>query len=231
MVETTRTVHREEISKTALHREEITKTALHHQEITRTAHRRKETSKRTARIKIEEAMLHSRTTHKLDKTVEVMGGMILQTNQVTMDHLVVTKGKQIKLVKVTRTHKSTETSRKDKQAILGLLALQHLEIMVNRLHLELTGNRLDLQLLGNRLDLELTGNQLHQQILELTKGVQVMVEITDKGQDLHMEEITCKGVLVSILAQMKDKGIGRVGSKGLMRASPKDKAVVALLEM
>jgi len=94
------------------------------------------------------------------------------------------------------------------------------------------GNPLDLELMGNPLDLEPMGNRLHQHILEVTKGVLVgvlvlveitdrgqdlhMVEITDRGQDLHMAETTCMVVLVSILAQVKDKGTGRVGSKSLM---------------
>jgi len=78
--------------KTVLHRKLITGTALlHHKEITRTAHHHKETSKRTARSKMKEAMLRSRVTHKLDKRVEVMGGMILLTSQVTVG-LVATKG-------------------------------------------------------------------------------------------------------------------------------------------
>lgn len=97
------------------------------------------------------------------------------------------------------------------------MALRHLEIMVNRLHLEPMGNPLDLEPMGNPLDLEPMGNRLHQHILEVTKGVLVLVEIIDKGQDLHMVEITCMGVLVNILAQVKDnKGTGRVGSKSLM---------------
>jgi hypothetical protein len=76
------------------------------------------------------------------------------------------------------------------------------------------GNPLDLEPMGNPLDLEPMGNRLHQHILEVTKGVLVRVlvsvEITDRGQDLHMVEITCMGVLVSILAQVKDNmGTGR----------------------
>jgi hypothetical protein len=86
--------------------------------------------------------------------------------------------------------------------------------------------------MGNPLDLEPMGNRLHQHILEVTKGVLVqvlalveitdrgqdlhMVEITDRGQDLHMVEITCMGVLVSILAQLKDnKGTGRYNNIAL----------------
>ena len=109
------------------------------------------------------------------------------------------------------------------------MALRHLEIMVNRLHLELmgnpldldpTGNPLDLEPTGNPLDLEPMGNHLHQHTLEVTKGVLVgalvLVEITDRGQDLHTVEITCMGVLVSILAQVKDnKGTGRYKSVGI----------------
>jgi hypothetical protein len=76
------------------------------------------------------------------------------------------------------------------------------------------GNPLDLEPMGNPLDPEPMGNRLHQHILEVTKGVLVRVlvsvEITDRGQDLHMVEITCMGVLVSILAQVKDNmGTGR----------------------
>jgi len=135
----------------------------------------------------------------------------------------------MKPVKVSKTHKSAGVSRKDRQEISGLVALLHLEItanllhleiMVNRLHLEITANRLHLDPMRSHLDLQLMGNRLDRDILEVTKGVLVMVETTDRVPRLHMEEITCKGFLVSILAQVKDKeGTGRVGSKDLMRSS------------
>lgn len=100
-------------------------------------------------------------------------------------------------------------------------------------HLEPMGNPLDLEPMGNPLDLEPMGNRLHQHILEIDRGQDLyMVEITDREEDLHMVEITSMGVLVSILAQVKDnKGTGRVGSKSMMQASPKHKALVALLEV
>ena len=153
----------------------------------------------------------------------------------------------MKPVKVSKIHKSAGVSRKDRKEISGLVALQHLEIMVNRLHLEIMVNHLHLEIMVNRLHLEimvnrlhleitvnrllldpmgshlnlqLMGNRLGRDILEVTKGLLVMVETTDRVQRLHMEEITCKGFLVSILAQVKDnKGTGRVGSKDLMRSS------------
>uniref|UniRef100_A0A453HL66 Uncharacterized protein n=1 Tax=Aegilops tauschii subsp. strangulata TaxID=200361 RepID=A0A453HL66_AEGTS len=144
----------------------------------------------------------------------------------------------MKPVKVSKIHKSAGVSRKDRKEISGLVALQHLEIMVNRLHLEImvnhlhleiTVNRLHLEIMvnhllldpmGSHLDLQLMDNRLGRDILEVTKGVLVMVETTDRVQRLHMEGITCKGFLVSILAQVKDnKGTGRVGSKDLMRSS------------
>jgi len=153
----------------------------------------------------------------------------------------------MKPVKVSKTHKSAGVSRKDRQEISGLVALQHreimvnllhleimvnrlhLEIMVNRLHLEIMVNRLHLEIMGSRLDLQLMGSHLDLHILEVTKGVLVMVETSDRVQGLRMEEITCKG----FVAQVKDnKGTGRVGSKDLMKvASLKNKALVALLEM
>ena len=76
-----------ETTRTALHHKEITRTALHREGITTVAHHHKETSKRTARHKMEEATTHSRVTHKLDKMVEVMRGIILLSVQVTMDRL------------------------------------------------------------------------------------------------------------------------------------------------
>lgn len=78
-----------ETTRTVLHHKEITRTVLHRKEITRTVHHNKGTSKHTARSKM--AMLHSRIMRRLDKVVEVMGGMIMQTVQVTMDCLVDTK--------------------------------------------------------------------------------------------------------------------------------------------
>ena len=148
----------------------------------------------------------------------------------------------MKPVKVSKIHKSAGVSRKDRKEISGLVALQHLEIMVNHLHLEITVNRLHLEIMVNRLhldpmgshlDLQLMGNRLDRDMLEVTKGVLVMVETTDRVQRLHMEEITYKGFPISILAQVKDnKGTDRVGSKDLMRSSfTKNKALVALLEM
>jgi len=87
-VETTRTaLHRKEISREAHHRKEITRTALHREEITTVAHHHKGTSNPTARHKMEEASTHSRVTHKLDKMVEVMRGIIPQTVPVTTDRL------------------------------------------------------------------------------------------------------------------------------------------------
>jgi hypothetical protein len=95
-VETTRTtLHHKEITQEAHHRKEIIRTTPHHEEITTAAHHHKETSNPTVRRKMEGATTHSRVTHKLDKMVEVMRGIILQTAQVTMDRLllVLSKGR------------------------------------------------------------------------------------------------------------------------------------------
>jgi hypothetical protein len=90
------------------------------------------------------------------------------------------------------------------------------------------------------------GNHLHQHTLEVTKVVLVrvlvlveitdrgqdlhMVEITDRGQDLHMVQITCMGVLASILAQVKDnKGTGRYNSIGNMTFTGTMKLISVLL--
>uniref|UniRef100_J3N6V5 MORF/ORRM1/DAG-like MORF domain-containing protein n=1 Tax=Oryza brachyantha TaxID=4533 RepID=J3N6V5_ORYBR len=130
-----RTVLHKEITRTVLHKE-ITRTVLDHM----------------AHSKMEEAMPHSRIMHKLAKVVKAMLGTIIQIVQVTVDPLVATKGMQIHQakVKVTTTHKSTGTSRRSRQAISGLVALQHLELMVNHLHPEVMCNHL------NQLILEAT---------------------------------------------------------------------------
>jgi hypothetical protein len=74
---------------------EITRTALLHKEVIIIAHHSKETSSRTARSKMEEAMPHSRIMHKVDKMLEVLGGMIMQTVQGTVEHLVASKVKHL----------------------------------------------------------------------------------------------------------------------------------------
>lgn len=93
-METTRTaLHHKEITREARHHKEITRIALHHEEITTAAHHHKETSSPTARRKMEEATIHNRVTHKLDKMVEVMRVIILQTVQVTVDLLRLVRSK------------------------------------------------------------------------------------------------------------------------------------------
>lgn len=60
-----------------------------------------------------------------------------------------------------------------------------------------------------------------------------MVETTGRGLDLHMEEITGKGVLISILAKAKDnKRAGGEGNKGFnMCSSHGREGIIMLLEM
>lgn len=87
--ELTGTVTTEETTRMALHSKEITRTTvLHHKVVTRTTRRSKETTRHTARSKMEEAMPHSRIMHKVVRMVEVLEGMITQTVQATMDHLI-----------------------------------------------------------------------------------------------------------------------------------------------
>ncbi|PVH65946.1 hypothetical protein PAHAL_1G109800 [Panicum hallii] len=109
----------EETPRMALHSKEITRTAALHKEVIRIARHSKETSRHTALSKMEEAIPHSRIMHKVYRMLEVLGGMIMQTVQVTVDHLVASKvkhlgtqGIQLVKVKVTATPKSAGTSRK-----------------------------------------------------------------------------------------------------------------------
>lgn len=85
--ELTGTVTTEETIRMALHSKEITRTTVLHKVVTRITRHNKETSRHTAHSKMEEAMLHSRTMHKVVTMLEVLEGMVMQTVQVTMDHL------------------------------------------------------------------------------------------------------------------------------------------------
>lgn len=91
--ELTGTVTTEETTRMALHSKEITRTTVLHMVVTRTIRNSKETCRHTAHNKMEEAMPHSRIMHKVGRMVEVLEGMIMQTVQATMDHLVVFKVK------------------------------------------------------------------------------------------------------------------------------------------
>lgn len=87
------------------------------------------------------------------------------------------------------------------------MVLQHLGLMANHQHLDL---------MVNLIHLVTMGRYLHQRILVVTEFlvcILVMVGMADRGLDQHMVEITGKEVLVSILAQVKDKETGREGSK------------------
>lgn len=90
--ELTGTVTTEETTRMALHSKEITRTVLN-KVVTRTTRHSKETFRHTAHSKMEEAMPHSRVMHKVGMMVEVLEGMITQTVQATVDHLVVFKVK------------------------------------------------------------------------------------------------------------------------------------------
>jgi len=90
--ELTGTVTTEETIRMALNSKEITRTVLN-KVVTRTTRHSKETSRQTAHSKMEEAMPHSGIMHKVGRMVEVLEGMITQTVQATMGHLVVFKVK------------------------------------------------------------------------------------------------------------------------------------------
>jgi len=80
----------------ALHSKEITRTAALRKEVIRIARHSKETSRHTALSMMEEAIPHSRIImHKVYRMLEVLGGMIMQTVQVTVDHLVLSKVKHL----------------------------------------------------------------------------------------------------------------------------------------
>lgn len=92
------------------------------------------------------------------------------------------------------------------QAGEHLLLLQHLGLMANHQHLDL---------MVNLIHLVTMGRYIHQRILVVTEflvWILVMVGMADRGLDQHMVEITGKEVLVSILAQVKDKETGRYES-------------------
>jgi len=94
---------------------------------------------------------------------------------------------------------------------------QHLGLMANHQHLDLMANLRHLDLMVSHQHLVTMGRHLHQriQVVEFLVRILVMVGMADRGQDRHMVEITGKEILVSILAQVKDKGTGREGSKSL----------------
>jgi hypothetical protein len=92
------------------------------------------------------------------------------------------------------------------QAGEHLLLLQHLGLMANHQHLDL---------MVNLIHLVTMGRYVHQRILVVTEflvWILVTVGMADRGLDQHMVEITGKEVLVSILAQVKDKETGRYES-------------------
>jgi hypothetical protein len=92
------------------------------------------------------------------------------------------------------------------QAGEHLLLLQHLGLMANHQHLDL---------MVNLIHLVTMGRYVHQRILMVTEflvWILVTVGMVDRGLDQHMVEITGKEVLVSILAQVKDKETGRYES-------------------
>jgi len=160
----------------ALHSKEITRTAALRKEVIRIARHSKETSRHTALSKMEEAIPHSRIMHKVYRMLEVLGGMIMQTVQVTVDHLVASKvkhistqGIQLVKVKLTTIPKSTGTSRKDREEVSGLVALHHLDLMANHHHLDLMVNHHQLDLMANHHHLETMARHLHQHILEVAE--------------------------------------------------------------
>ena len=151
----------------ALHSKEITRTAALRKEVIRIARHSKETSRHTALSKMEEAIPHSRIMHKVYRMLEVLGGVIMQTVQVTVDHLVASKvkhsstqGIQLVKVKLTTIPKSTGTSRKDREEVSGLVALHHLDLMANHHQLDL---------MANHHHLETMARHLHQHILEVAE--------------------------------------------------------------
>ena len=150
----------------ALHSKEITRTAALRKEVIRIARHSKETSRHTALSKMEEAIPHSRIImHKVYRMLEVLGGMIMQTVQVTVDHLVASKvkhintqGIQLVKVKLTTIPKRAGTSRKGREEVSGLVALHHLDLMANHHQLDL---------MANHHHLETMARHLHHHILEV----------------------------------------------------------------
>jgi hypothetical protein len=181
----------------ALHSKEITRTTALRKEVIRIACHSKETSRHTALSKMEEAIPHSRIMHKVYRMLEVLGGMIMQTVQVTVDHLVASKvkhlgtqGIQLVKVKVTATPKSAGTSRKGREEVSGLVALHHLDLMANHQHLDLMANHHHLDLMANHHHLDLMASHHHLDLMANHHHLETM------ARDLHQHILEVAEFLV-----------------------------------